>query len=133
MLKISTSDLKTWLHSNLNLIDKLLLILASFDSPCQIRDIKERARDAGFNVKTRWNISSYLKRSKGLAIRTPEGWEISDRGRQYLRESGVAKISLVANQVATDLRAIIQQIKDRAFKFETQQVDQYRRIPDSGF
>ena len=112
MLKISVSDLKTWLHSDLRRRDKLLLILASFDSPCQIKDMKERARDAGFNLGTKWNISSYLSRSKGLAIKTREGWEISDRGKQHLRELGVTKINPVANQVATDLRAIIQDIKD---------------------
>ena len=109
---LSLPDLKTWLHRDLDRIDKLLLILASFDSPCQIRDMKERARDAGFNVWTKWNISSSLNRSKGWAIRMPEGWEISDRGRQHLRELGVTNISPAANQVANDLRAIIQHIKD---------------------
>lgn len=109
---ISSSDLKVWLHRDLRQLDKLLLILASFDSPCQIKGIRERAKEAGFKVPTKWNLSSYLSKSKGLAIRTPEGWEISDRGRQHLRESGVTKISPVADQVATDLRAIIQHIKD---------------------
>ena len=112
MLRISTSDLKTWLHSDLGRRDKLLLILASFDSPCQIKDIRERAKDAGFKVPAKWNISSYLSRSKGLAIGTPEGWEISNRGKQHLKELGVINISPAANQVATDLRAVIQQIKD---------------------
>ena len=109
---LSLPDLKTWLHRDLDRIDKLLLILASFDSPCQIRDMKERARDAGFNVWTKWNISSSLNRSKGWAIRIPEGWEISDRGRQHLRELGVTNISPAVDQVAIDLRAMIQYIKD---------------------
>lgn len=112
MSRISTSDLKTWLHSDLDRIDKLLLILASFDSPCQIRDIKECARNAGFSAGTKWNISSYLSRSKGLAIKTPEGWEISDRGRERLRELGVTSSSPVAKQVATKLRETVQQIKN---------------------
>ena len=75
-------------------------------------DMKGRAIDAGFNVWTKWNISSSLNRSKGLAIRTPEGWEISDRGKQHLRELGVTNISPAVDQVAIDLRAMIQYIKD---------------------
>ena len=109
---LSLPDLKTWLHSDLGHRDKLLLILASFDSPCQIKGIKERAKEAGFKVPTKWNLSSYLSKSKGLAIRTLEGWEISDRGKQHLRELGVTNISPAADRVATDLRAMIQYIKD---------------------
>ena len=110
---ISSSDLKTWLHRDLQQLDKLLIILASFDSPCQIKDIKKRSQEAGFRIPKKWNPSTSLDRSKGLAIRTSDGWEISDGGKQHIRNLGVTDISPAAGQVATDLRALIQHIKEK--------------------
>ena len=111
-------DLKTWLHRDISRLDKLLLILATFDKPCAMREIGMRASDAGFRIPGTWNPSSILGRSKGLAIRILEGWEITDAGKQHLRNLGVTKISPAAIQVATDLRAELPNIKDedtRAF------------------
>lgn len=110
---LNTSELKTLLYRDLKQRDKLLLILASFDGPCQVKDMKDRAKDAGFRMPTTWNPSSSLDRSNGLAIRTTKGWEITDTGRQYLRDLGVTKkISPAAVQVATDLREELSNIKD---------------------
>ena len=109
---LSSADLKIWLHRNLSQLDKLLLILAAFDDPCQVKDLRERAEEAGFRMPKAWNPSAPLGRSKGLAIRTPDGWEITDAGRQHLTNLGVSKISPAAVQVATDLRAVLPKIKD---------------------
>lgn len=115
---LSLSDLKNWLHRELSQLDKLLLILVSLDEPCQVKDMKEHAKEAGFRVPTKWNPSATLGKSKGLAIRTPKGWEITEAGKQHLRNLGVTKISPAAVQVATDLRAELPSIKNddaRAF------------------
>lgn len=109
---LSSADLRTWLHHNLPQRDKLLLILASLDKPCQVKDMKESAKEAGFRVPPKWNLSASLGKSKGLAIRTPKGWEIAEAGKQHLRNLGVTKISPAAVQVATDLRAELSNIKD---------------------
>lgn len=109
---LNISDLKTWLHRDLGQREKLLLVLASLDSPSQIRDIKERAIEAGFQLPRSWNPSNSLGRSKGMAIRTPKGWEITESGKQHLRNLGVSKISPAAIQVATDLREILSKIND---------------------
>jgi hypothetical protein len=56
--------------------------------------------------------------SGGLAIRIPQGWEVTDAGRQHLRNLDVARIGPAAVQVATDLRAELANIADadtRAF------------------
>ena len=47
-----------------------------------------------------------------MAIRTPTGWEITDVGKQHLRNMGVTKISAAAIQVATDLREVLLDIRD---------------------
>lgn len=108
------SDLKSWLHRDLQQRDKLLLILASLDAPCQVKDMKERAKEAGFRMPAEWNPSASLGRSKTLAIRTPKGWEITDTGKQYLRNIGVTKISPAAVRVAIDLRSELPNITDEA-------------------
>lgn len=74
--------------------------------------------NAGMRVPSGWNPSAALGRSKGLAIRTPQGWEITEAGKQHLRNLGVTRISPAAVQVATDLRAELATIIDndtRAF------------------
>ena len=115
---LSSTDLKTWLHRDLEQRDKLLLVLSSFEAPCQIREMKGRALEAGFRIPAAWNPSNSLGRSKGLAVRTPKGWEITDSGKQHLRNLGVAKLSSAAVTLATDLRRELLHIKDattRAF------------------
>lgn len=115
---LSLSDLKTWLHRDLPQRDKLLLILASLDGTCQVKDMRERAEAAGFRKLKGWNPSASLGRSKGLAIKTPKGWEITEAGKQHLRNLGVTKISPAAVQVATDLRSELKNLKNtntRAF------------------
>ena len=115
---ISEIDLKTWLHRDLERLDKLLLILVTFDRSCQVRAIAARALQAGFRIPKGWNVSDILARSKGLAIRTPDGWEITDTGRQHLLELGVGSVSPAALEVATELRAQLANIVDedtRAF------------------
>src|SRR5690606_12394193 len=48
----------------------------------------------------------------------PKGWEITDAGKQHLRNLGVTKLSPAAVQVAVDLRAELLTVKNddtRAF------------------
>ena len=66
---LEPSGLKDWLHRNLPVRDKLLLILATFDQPVQLADMRTRAEEAGFKVPTKWNMSDVLGRSNGLGIR----------------------------------------------------------------
>ena len=87
---LSLSDLKTWLHRQLSQTDKLLVILGSMDRPCQIRDIREKAKMAGFRIPGGWNVSALLAATKGKAIRTDQGWELLDSGRQHLTGIGIS-------------------------------------------
>ncbi|MBZ0138671.1 MAG: hypothetical protein K8H87_02720 [Pseudorhodoplanes sp.] len=125
---LTLNDLKNWLHRDLSREDKALLILGSMGGSVQVQAIKSRARDAGFSAIEKWNVSSVLSRTKGLALNTPSGWELSDRGKQHLRALGVSKISAAAVQVATDLRRILNGIEDeetRKFVEEAVQCYEY--------
>lgn len=121
---LQSKELKNWLHRDLERADKLLLILATFDAPCEVGQIRARAREAGLRAPEKWNVSLILGRTKGLAIRTPAGWELADAGKQHLRTHGVGKVSPAAVQVATDLRDLLAKVKDaetRAFVEEAVQ------------
>lgn len=109
---LNKGELKSWLQKVISSQDKLLLILSSFDEPKQVSDIKNVAKEAGFKIPTSWNVSSILARTKGLAIRVPEGWEISEAGKLHLRNLGVSNVSPAALNVATDLRKLLDDIAD---------------------
>jgi len=109
---LNRDDLKNWLHRKLSPKDKLLIILATFDRPVMVGNLKEVAIEAGFRIPPSWNPSDILGKSKGLAIRTPSGWELTEAGKAHLRNIGITKISLAAVQVATDLRSELVNISD---------------------
>ncbi|MEM5492778.1 hypothetical protein [Hoeflea sp. AS16] len=111
---LKSDELKDWLHRDLSRLDKLLLVLAASKSPLSVAQIKQIAASAGFHDPKRkhWNISGALGASKGRAIRTTAGWELTDAGKLHLRNLGVAKISPAAMQVAVDLRAHLSKLTD---------------------
>lgn len=101
---LDISGLKDWVHRDIPVRDKLLLVLATFVEPVQVADMRTRAEDAGFKIPAKWNISDVLGRSGGLAIRVPAGWELTNTGKNHLRNLGVESVSPAAMQVAADLR-----------------------------
>ena len=107
---ISIIALKKWLHTDVSRLQKMLLVLASLENECQVTDIKEQAAEGGLRIPDSWNVSTILRRSGGLAIRTPIGWEITEAGRSHLRELGVSSMSESEQQVATGLRSELQKI-----------------------
>lgn len=115
---LNVAGLKDWLHRNVGNVDKLLLILASFDKPVQIANLRVRSEEAGFKLPKKWNLSLMLARSGGFAIRIPEGWELTETGKNYLRNLGVESVSPAAMQVAADLRKHLENVQNsttRAF------------------
>lgn len=115
---LDVNALKDWLHRDLPARDKLLLTLATFDKPVQLADIRSRAEEAGFKLPKKWNLSNVLGRSGGLAIRIPAGWELSETGKNHLRNLGLDSISPAAMQVAADLRKHLEGVQNpttRAF------------------
>lgn len=113
---LSELDLKQWLHKDLKQLDKLLIILATFESPAKLEGIRERGAEAGLKIGKTWNPSSSLKRSKGLAIRVPDGWELAETGKIYLRNLGLVTLSPSALQVATDLRSHLEKVQNTTTK-----------------
>ena len=115
---LNVSGLKDWLHRDLSARDKLLLILATFEQPVKLADIRARSEEAGFKLLKKWNLSDVLGKSGGLAIRVPTGWELTETGKNHLRNIGIDSISPAAMQVAADLRKHLDNVQNpttRAF------------------
>lgn len=115
---LDVTALKNWLHRDLPARDKLLLILATFDTPVQLADMRAKSHEAGFKIPVRWNMSDVLGKSNGLAIRVPAGWELSESGKNHLHNLGVHSVSPAAMQVAADLRSHLENVSNpttRAF------------------
>ena len=55
-------------------------------------------------------MSSILSGSKGLAIRTPRGWEITDACIEHLGKIGVLGSSSAEREIASDLRTELDRI-----------------------
>jgi len=80
---MTRDDLKDILHnpklSRLN----VLVILLSVDSGGvrSVKELKDLAAFGGLRKASGWNISDILSRSKGVAVRTNDGWELTREGK----------------------------------------------------
>ena len=110
------NDLKIWLQKESSRQDKLLFLLASFGDPCSLSDLRDRSSDAGFKIPKKWNMSGILGQSKGKAIKTTKGWELTDLGKSHLKSLGITGISHAAIQVANDLRNFLEKLEDTQTK-----------------
>ncbi|KGI78840.1 hypothetical protein [Oleiagrimonas soli] len=109
---LAQNQLKNLLHKPVfSNTDKLLLCLAVQNATAKtVSQVKEIASAAGLRVAAKWNISSLLSRSKGKAVRVPEGWELTTDGRSYVG-SLVGPVALSpAPTVAASLRVHLPKI-----------------------
>jgi hypothetical protein len=104
---LDINALKNLLHqSGFSQADKLLLCAAfEVNNPKSIKAIKDIAKQAGFRVPDKWNVSSLLSRTGGLAIRTDIGWELTNSGRERVAQLAGTAISSFTPKVASGLRS----------------------------
>lgn len=86
--------------------DQLLLLLASAGDVHKVADVKKAAASAGIKWVKQANVSDRLSKLKGLAIRTDEGWELTEGGRELLTKTFPELTTTTrVDQHAKDLRA----------------------------
>ena len=113
---VAEKTLRDLLHEDgLNKTNQLLLILAvDCDTPKHLSKIRALGKGAGIPEVGNWNISSFLKATNGLAVKLPDGWVLSSKGRKYIQSafknlSGQSKPTTV---IAAELRKHLGLIKD---------------------
>jgi hypothetical protein len=110
---LTTNDLKKYLHkSGTGRTVKLLAIMAALAKPSRVAEIKDAGRDAGLRDIQSWNVSQYLRESRGKAILTRAGWEITDAGTVDVATTFGINGAKALPPIAVDLRALMANIKD---------------------
>ena len=85
--------------------DKVLTCLAVEPvSAKKVEDIRALAVEAGLRAISKWNVSDYLAKSKTLAIRTPQGWELTSQGKAYIASIAGPLLPSVSALVVSALR-----------------------------
>lgn len=123
MLNLET--LKEWLHKlELKRNQRLMLVIATLGGgPVTLPQIREQAAKGGWKIPAKTNISDPLTKSKGLVVKAPDGWELTQAGKQHLKDLGVALDSSATYTAAHDLRSNLDHIKNADAKaFATEAV-----------
>jgi hypothetical protein len=109
-------SLKSLLHERHKPLTKLLAILANFENPASIAQVKDRAKDAGFKIPKPWNVSTTLTRAHGKAIRTPLGWELQPVGQQHLSDHGIQIDSAPLSKAKIALNKLVEEVNEKALR-----------------
>lgn len=110
---LSEADVKEWLQDgSIKNLYKILIVLAFLGGSRQVREIVDCAEALGFRKMRRWNVSQSLSGSIGVAISTPNGWEITRKGLERLKSLGIDEARPEAVRVADDLRRALAEIKN---------------------
>lgn len=109
-------DLKNLLNNDeLSRKEKVLLILLDKDSELPVKEITDAAVSNGLREAKKWNVSQILSSLKGLAIKLPNGWSITSKGKKSLESIGVLEKTPVQS-VKPTLRKYASNIKDNHVK-----------------
>ena len=107
-------SLKDLLHrEEFSRLDRLLFCLAVGDpGAVGVGDLKLLASNAGLRSVLKWNVSSILGASQGLAVRTGCGWELAPRGRERVAQLAGSLALGPGAKVCASLRVHLPKIKD---------------------
>lgn len=105
--------LKDLLSQDLTDRDKALVCLAVDPvEPRGIKDVTQMAFDAGWRQVRRKNLSSVFSRSRGLAVRSGNGWELTSAGSHHVAKLAGPLMNSPIPVVASALRAHLVKIAD---------------------
>jgi hypothetical protein len=84
---VEKDALKEVLHRpGINRKSQILLCLGvEVGTPKRVADIKKLAEGGGLKRAKSWNISAILSKLSGRAVRTPDGWELTEAGKSEVR------------------------------------------------
>jgi hypothetical protein len=110
---LSIDDLKRYLHlPSTGRTVKLLAIMAAIAKPSKVAEIKDVGRSAGLRGIQSWNVSQYLGESRGKAILTKAGWELTDAGIDEIGRVFGINSNKTPPPMAVNLRVLMANIKD---------------------
>jgi hypothetical protein len=81
----------------------LAILIADGVKPKAVSEITALAETHGLREIKKWNVSQILGAASGMAVRLPDGWEVTDAGIQFVAEQGLLLPSPIKEH-QTDLR-----------------------------
>lgn len=108
---MNKEQLKNVIHdpgfSNLDVL--IILLAVESNRVKQVKELRELGIHGGLRKINKWNISALLGRSKGLAVRTTDGWELSTAGMSRAIELGAdsSPITTVNYQLRAHVSKIV--------------------------
>jgi hypothetical protein len=102
-------------------LDKLLILVAALPQPTTVAAIMDRAVECGLGGIRKWNVSQYLGRANQLVRKLPLGWQLTEQGRERVRQLGLSTKSPLVGGTAQSLRALVEKLADqhrREFLYE---------------
>ena len=91
--------------------EKVLLLLLYKNDEIPVKEITQLAVDNGLREAKKWNVSQTLSTLKGLAVKLPGGWSITEKGKKHLDEIGVIQ-NTPTQSVKPTLRKYASDISD---------------------
>jgi hypothetical protein len=100
-----SAKLKTLVHSKgVAKGTQILMCLGFTQQPASVAEVRTTALSAGLRTARKWNISAILGGLKGRAVRTPQGWELTEEGaNEFARLTGGAPAAAAAHSLRTAL------------------------------
>jgi hypothetical protein len=104
----NSSELKFYVNEKGLSQKEAVLIALGADkcSPKSIQEIKRLLIDAGQQKAKGWPLGSRLGSAEGMAIKTADGWELTETGRQHVQNLGAPIKSIAVAKVAFSLRKL---------------------------
>jgi hypothetical protein len=116
---VSKERLKSlFTQPGLSKTERLLLLLAhDVAAPKKAAEIRTLGAELGLLEIERWNVDTFLHKSRGKATKLKDGWVLTTEGKHHLGRTFDLKSAISpANAAALQLRTLISKLKDDATK-----------------
>ncbi len=116
--------LRSYLQTDASQSDKALAVLGFVGRPSSLADIRSLAAENGLRMGAGWNLATSLRRTKGLAINTTKGWELTESGRARLASLALSGKPQIVTNTLNALRVEVARIgSDDTKRFLTEAIE----------
>lgn len=107
-----TATLKNILaRSTVSKTDKILLILSTRNNPIPLSIIREIGVNLGFRDAQSMNVNTHLRGCGGKAVFVPDGWELTEHGKEYLSGKGYIEETAALTPLLMKVQQYVSQIR----------------------
>lgn len=110
---VEEKDLAELLVHHSRISDRLLIILATFDHPCSINEIRSKGVEYGNRDLSKANIADRLNKLADKVTKLKAGWQITSLGINHLKSLGVEGSSKAGKVAASSLAKILEKVQDQ--------------------